>query len=257
MAQKQEIGPSPISFATMVLKTLAGGAGGVIGALILLLGFVLIGTLLPDSSLTEFVSPVFVFLLSVLIFMSSTVGNIISTLLIALTEREKYTKKSTSIYQVFVVSLIIFLFMVPVYFIAAASGESFAAFTVALHIVLTAQISALTLEVISNPKYALVGVYGVGFSIIVSAAVLFILQGLFPAQMLLFAALPIVWGSIAFVGSIVAMIYGWLARVYDKDFLAADTVYGDDYGEQDTSDEEPEPEVEDTEGADFLKKSKD
>lgn len=257
MAQKQEIGPDKISFPLFFLKILAGGAGGVVGTLLLLLGFVLTASILPESNLAETVSPVFVFILAVMIFIASTIGNMLSTFLLALTEKEKYSKKSTAVYQVFVISLIIFLFMVPVYFISSSFEGPGAAFTVALHIILTAQISALTLEVISNHRYALVGVYGTAFSIVISAAILFGLASVFTPQMLLFAALPIVWGAIAMVGSIVTMIYGWLARIYDKDFLAADAVYGDDYGEEDSSDQQPEPEVEDTEGADFLKKSKD
>ena len=50
------------------------------------------------------------------------------------------------------------------------------------------------------------------------------------ANLLLFAALPIVWGSIAFTTSVVDMVYGWIVDIYDKDFLAADMLYGEDYG---------------------------
>lgn len=254
MAEKQEIGPDKVSFPLFILKVLAGVAGGVVGSLLLLLGFVLAASLIPDTSLTESISPVFIFILSVMIFISSTVGNMLSVLLLALTEGKKYTKKSTAVYQVFIVNLLMFLFLVPVYFLSSASAP----YTVALHIILTAQVAALTLEVISNDRYSLVGVYGTAFSIIFSAAVLFGLSSIVEPQLLLFAALPIVWGSIAFIGTMVTSIYGWLARIYDKDFLATDTVYGDDYGEEDISDDEPEEEIqEDTEGADFLKNSKD
>ena len=256
MKYTEEIGPNKISIPLFFLKILAGGAGGVIGTLFLLLGYVLVSSLIPESNFNEFVSPVFVFILSVIIFIASTIGNMLSVLLLSLTEKDKYTKKSTTVYQVFIVSLILFLFMVPVYFIASSFGPQFTAPVVALHIILTAQVSALIMEVVSNYKYALVGVYGTSFSIVLSAAVLLGIATSFPPQLLLFFALPVVWGMVAMIGTLVTMIYGWLARIYDKDFLAADQVYGDDYGLEDTSDTPPEPEIEDTEGADFMKKSK-
>jgi len=70
---------------------------------------------------------------------------------------------------------------------------------------------------------------------------------------LLFAALPVVWGSIAVVQSITIMIYGWIARVYDKDFLSTQTVYGDDDGKEVESEEEAAPKAKDEAGADFLR----
>ena len=72
-------------------------------------------------------------------------------------------------------------------------------------------------------------------------------------QILLFAALPIVWGSIAFVQSIFTMLYGWIARTYDKDFLSTQTVYGSDYGKEVESDEPVAPKANDEAGADFLR----
>jgi len=127
---------------------------------------------------------------------------------------------------------------------------------VALHVIITAQVSALILEIISNYRYALLGVYGVTFSTLISAGILFGLMNITtePA-ILLFAALPVVWGSIGFTYSIVTMLYGWFARVYDKDFLATDTLYGRDYG-NDEEDEEEEPRAQDEQGADFLRHNK-
>ncbi len=256
----QELGPGRVSFGTFLLKILAGGAGGIGGSLILVVIFVLASSVLsPLTGAQEGeaiqVSPIFTFILMMMIFLSSTVGNIISTWLIALTERGKYTRVASAISQVFIISMIIFVLMVPVYFITSATNITITAYAVALHIIISAQVSALILEIVSNYRYALVGVYGITFSILVSAGIMFGLAGIVSSpQVLLFVALPIVWGSIAFVQSIFTMIYGWIARTYDKDFLSTQTVYGSDYGKEVEVQEEPEtPKVKDEEGANFLR----
>lgn len=256
----QELGPGKISFGTFLLKILAGTAGGIGGSLVLVVIFVLAASVMTpltgaqDGAAIE-VSPIFTFILMMMIFLATTVGNIISTWLMALTEREKYTRISSAISQVFIISMIIFILMVPVYFITAATNVTITAYAVALHIIIAAQVSALILEIVSNYRYALVGVYGITFSILVSAGIMFGLAGMVSSpQILLFVALPIVWGSLAFVQSIFTMLYGWIARTYDKDFLSTQTVYGKDYGKEVEVQEEPEtPKAKDEEGANFLR----
>lgn len=257
MTEQQDVGPNRIPFTTFLLKLIAAGCGGGVGSLILLvIFFVASSVLTPLTSATDnYVSPIFVFILLMMIFISSTVGNILSTWLLALTEREKYKRIPSTIYQVFIISLIIFILMAPIYFVTAASGIQIIAYAVALHIILSAQVSALVLEIVSNIKHALVGVYGVTFSILLSAGIMFGLSTVVEApQILLFVALPIVWGSIALVGSITTMIYGWIARIYDKDFLSTQTVYGDDYGKDvEEMESMEEPKAKDESGADFLR----
>ena len=253
-----EASPPSISFGTFLLKILAGAAGGIGGSLILLVIFVLASSILtPITSYkdgVEQVSPIFTFILMMMVFLASTVGNIVSTWLMALTEREKYTRVQSAIYQVFIISMIIFLLMVPVYFITATTELGITAYAVALHIIISAQVSALILEIVSNYRYSLVGLYGITFSILTSAGIMFGLAGVVDSpQILLFVALPIVWGSIAIVQSIFTMIYGWMASTYDKDFLSTQTVYGSDYGKEVENEEEEAPKAKDEEGADFLR----
>jgi hypothetical protein len=146
--------------------------------------------------------------------------------------------------------------MVPVYFMTASIDIQITVYAVALHIILSAQISALILEIVSNYKYALVGLYGVTFSVLLSAGIIFGLAKFIESPaLLLFAALPIVWGSIAFMQSIVTMIYAWIVEIYDKDFLSTQTLYGKDYGKEVESEEDSEPKAKDEAGADFLRKN--
>jgi len=254
-AQPIERDPNDIGFTTLLLKLLASAAGGGVGSLVLLLIFFLASSLLtPLTTPDSYVSPIFVFVLLIMIFLSSTASNIISTWLLALTERDKYTRISSTIYQVFIVNLIVFLLMAPIYFLTATVDVTIISYAIALHIIMTAQVSAIILEIISNYRYALVGIYGVTCSILVSSGIMLALAAYIDSpQILLFLALPIVWGTIAFMSSIVTMVYGWIAHTYDKDFLSTKTMYGDDYGREVLPEEEVVPKAKDEAGADFLR----
>jgi len=250
-----QLGPPKISFPRFLLKILAGMTGGVIGTLILLMVFVLSSSILTpvlNPQPEQLVSPIFIFFLLVIVFLSTTIGNLLSTFLLSYTEPDKYKNRSSAIYQTFIVHIIIFILMVPVYFITSSIDVKITIWAVALHVIISAQTSALILEIVSDRKYALVGLYGVTFSILISAAVIFLMAKVVTSPtILLFAALPVVWGSIAFTQSVVTMIYGWIVEIYDKDFLAADTVYGHDYGKK--IEKKPEPKAKDESGADFLR----
>lgn len=251
----EEISPPKISFPRFLLKLIAATAGGVAGTLILLLIFILASSAMPSITsfnVENYISPIFVFILLAMIFLASTIGNILSAFLLSLTEREKYKRTSSAIYQIFIISVIIFLLMAPIYFITYSVNYENIAYSVALHLVISAQVSALILEIVSNYKYALVGVYGTTFSILASTAILFGLSGIIqnPA-ILLFAALPIIWFSTAFMQSIVTMVYAWIAQIYDKDFLSTQALYGADYGNE--VEEKPIPKAKDEVGADFLR----
>lgn len=253
---QQQDEPGTIGFSTLLLKLLATAAGGGVGSLILVVIFFLASSLLTPLTAPEegYVSPIFVFVLLIMIFLSSTASNIVSTWLLALTERGKYTRIASTIYQVFIVNLIVFILMAPIYFLTATVDVGVIAYAIALHIILTAQASAIILEIVSNYRYALVGVYGVTFSILISGGIMLALASYINSpQILLFLALPIVWGTIAFMGSMVTMVYSWIAHVYDKDFLSTKTMYGDDYGKEVLPEEEITPKAQDEAGADFLR----
>lgn len=258
----EQSGPPKITFPGFLLRILATGTGSSIGAIVLLLIFVLASSLLTplvNAQAGDYVSPIFIFITIIMVFASTTIGNILSTLFLALTDRNRYKRKSSTIYQIFIVSILMFILMAPVYFLTASIDVSLVAYAIALHIIITAQVSILILEIVSNYRYSLVGLYGVAFSIILSAIVLFGLANILPdARILLLVALPVVWISIGIMHSLVTMIYGAIVSTYDKDFLSTQTLYGGDYGEdvEGAQEQEKRPRVKDQAGASFLRKKR-
>lgn len=258
---KELIGPPNVNFLRFILKLGAGIGGGVAGALILLVVFLLASSILQPAlqPRTEAeINPLFIFVLMAMIFLSSCGSNILGTLFLALTDRERYSRMSSSLYQIFIVNIVIFGLTAPVYLITSNMGVGATAYAAGLQIVLSAQASALILEMVSDPKYSLLGIYSTIFAILFSAGIAFmVFQATQNITILLFAVFPIIWISIGFMEGLIGMIYHGIYVTWGVDFLAQTVSYGEDYGKQKTEEEVVEEEEEekrvDQSGADFLR----
>ena len=258
---EQTAGPSSPSFLTLVLKTFAGLGGGIAGMVILLLIFLGASTVLqpafnPSALGAEEIAknPLFIFVFMAMIFLTSLGANILGSVFFSFVEHEKYSRTSTSLYQIFFVNLVIFIIMAPIYLLLDARGLlDMTGVLAALHVVLSALASVMILEIIGNLRYAVVGVYGVVFSILVSTGLIMLVYEFSERNptVVLFAALPIMWTMLGFVTVIVEMLYRWLYTLYGTDFLMSKTEYGKDYGEQEPEEEEPPPDIT---GSEFLGK---
>lgn len=254
-------GPSSPSFLTLVLKTMAGLGGGVAGTLILLVIFLLASTILEPAFNPGSLgvdggdkNPLFIFVFMAMIFLTSLGSNLLGSLFFSFVQHEKYGKVSTSMYQIFFVNVVIFIIMAPIYIILDTQGLlNLTGFLAGFHVLLAALASVMILEIIGNIRYALVGVYGVIFSLLFSVGtIMLILQ--FTQQnptVVLFATLPIMWTSLGFISVVVEMVYRWIWTLYGTDFLASATEYGGDYGEDEPEEVSPPPDVS---GSEFLDK---
>jgi MFS family permease len=255
-------GPRKISFFTLVLKTMAGFAGGVAGTLVMLLIFLstssilqpVIGTATAEETASGEVSPLFMVVLLGMIFATSIVSSILGTLLIAYTERDRYTRIATMLSQVFIINIVIFAFVLPIYLTTSTARIELTAFAAALQIILSSAASALILELIHDYRYSLLAVYTTVLGVMVATGINFFLYFTSGnATIILFAALPIMWTLIGFTQAALAMIYFWIWQTWGTDFLASTASFGADYGIPDTSEEEEEIKRPDVEGGNFLK----
>lgn len=251
--------PSP-TFLTLVLKTFAGLGGGIAGTLILLMIFlgassILQPSLNPDISAAGEISsknPLFIFVFMAMIFLTSIGSNLLGSLFFTFVEHEKYSRTSTALYQIFAVNLVIFTLLAPLYILLDSRNLlQMIGFLAAFHVMISALASAIILEIIGNLRYALVGVYGVVFSLVISAAITLTIYQFSRPVIVLFATLPVIWMTLGFVTTISTMLYRWIWSLYGKDFLMSTTDYGRDYGEQEVEEAPPPPDVS---GADFLSK---
>lgn len=258
--ETEQSGPPSPSFLTLVLKTFAGLGGGIVGMLILLLIFLGASTILQSAwnpDLGGDVSgknPLFIFVFMAMIFLTSIGSNLLGSLFFTFVEHEKYSRASTAMYQIFFINLVIFAIMAPIYILLDAKGLlDMTGFLAGFHVLISALASVMILEIIGNLKYALVGVYGVIFALLLSTGTIMTIYELSQRNptIVLFSTLPIMWTTLGFITVIVEMFYRWIYTLYGRDFLMSKTDYGMDYGESEPEETPPPPDVA---GSEFLRK---
>ncbi|MBI4994305.1 hypothetical protein HZC21_01515 [Candidatus Peregrinibacteria bacterium] len=258
--QSQQAGPPSPSFLTLVLKTFAGLGGGIAGMVILLIIFLGASTILnsvfnPDLlAETTDKSPLFIFVFMAMIFLTSLGANLLGSLFFTFVEHEKYSRTSTAMYQVFFANLVIFIILAPVYLLLDSRNlMDMVGFLAGFQALIGALASMMILEIIGNLRYALVGVYGVIFAMLIGAASIILTYELTQNNtvIVLFSTLPVIWTLLGFVTVIVEMLYRWLYTLYGSDFLMSKTSFGRDYGEPEVEEAPPPPDVT---GAEFLNK---
>jgi hypothetical protein len=264
MEQKQqEKEMQQFTFLNLITRTFAGLGGGIVGTVILLVIYILTVSIVapvlaPAGDSETTLNPLFIFILMGMVFASTLGANLISPLFVSFTARDKYNRITTSLFQIFIVNIVIFIILIPIYLFSTGIGLEFISYAAGLHIVFSVLASALIFEIIANYRYALLGVYSTIFGILLAIAFnIMMYQATGNATILLFLALPVLWGAVGFMFGIVGMIYQWIVKTWGTDYLATFQEYSKDYGiteEEEIAAEEPEPE--DTEGIDFLRGGK-
>jgi hypothetical protein len=260
--EQEGYGPRQLSLFTLFAKTFLGLCGGAFGSLILLIIFLAAASILqpvlsPADATTDQVNPIFIVILMAMIFLTSLLSSMLAPWLLSYTEKLRYPRMVTAVYQIFILNLIIFAFTAPIYLSTSTSSLEFTAYAAGLQILMVCLSSALIMEILNDDKYPLLGVYTSVIGVLVATAVnLFLFQLFQNATVLLFAALPITWASIGFFQATLAMIYYWYYINWGNDFLASATSYGNEYAE--VSEEEQQEEIEkalpeDSDGQDFFK----
>ncbi len=261
IAYRSEAGPHSPSFLTLVLKTFGGLGGGIAGMLILLLIFLGASTILQPALNPAYIGaeegtkhPLFIFVFMAMIFLTSLGANLLGSLFFTFVEHERYQRTATVMYHIFFVNMVIFIITVPLYLLLDARGTvDVVGVLSSFQVLLSALASVMILEIVGNSSYALVGVYGVIFSLLASTGIVTVIYEFFGRNpvVVLFAALPATWAMLGFVTVIVEMLYRWLYTLYGNDFLRSETSFGKDYGAPEVAEVVPPPDVT---GAEFLGK---
>lgn len=270
---EQDNQPPQFTFLSLITRTFAGVGGGILGSIVLLVIYILsVSVVAPVLNPVEIgsatggempeISPLFIFILMGMVFASTLAANLIAPLLISFTQSGKYKRVTTSLFQIFIVNIVVFIILAPIYLFSQGLGFEFMSYAAGLQIAFSVLASALIFEIIANYKYALLGVYSTIFAVLAAIAVnIMVYTMLGNATILLFIALPLLWGGVGFMFGIVGMIYQWVVRTWGTDYLSTFQDYTKDYGiteamqeAQEEAEEAAEPEPVDSEGVDFLRK---
>lgn len=165
----------------------------------------------------------FTFVFMVVMFITILATNIIGTFLMGIFVRERYARLSESISKILFLNLMIFILMIPLYLIVANIALQYLFYAVILQVFLSAQASILTLEIVSNAKYAVIGVYSTVIGSLMSAGILFLIyKFILDPTALFFAMFPAVWIFVSFAHGLLLMLYGLLVDASGNDFLAVE-----------------------------------
>ena len=251
--------PPAFTFLHLIMRTLAGLGGGIAGSVILLILYLVsasfLAPYLAPAEETTVTSPVFVFVLLAMVFAATLAANLLSPLFISFTQREKYGRITTTMFQIFIMNIVILIVLIPVYFFASGYGGQVVSYAAGLHIVFAILASSLIFEIISSQKYALLGIYSTILAVLGGIAFNAMLyQATGNALVLLFITIPALWGGVGFLYGIFVMLYNWIVATWGTDFLSQSQEYSKDYGiaEEEMIEEEPKEEPKDVEGTDFF-----
>ena len=206
----------PLTGTTFFLRILGGVIGGITGTIIMLMIYFLSFAALPadDSAASSGITS---FVLITMILLSTLSANMVSSQIIALSDKEKYQDSKTTLLHIFVLNLALFIFVTPVYLFSDPSKLQIVA---AFHLLISAQMSALMMEIFAGNQYPLVGTYGVAFGGVTAFSIVsFILLSASDVEsglstIMIFIAMPLVWGLIEFFQCIAEIIYSKVCGMY-------------------------------------------
>jgi len=205
----------PLTGSTFFFRILGGLVGGITGTIIMLIIYFLSLAALPaeengSAGITRFV-------LITMILLSTITTNMVSSQIIAFSDREKYQDSRATLINIFALNLILFIFTTPLYLFTETNNIQIVA---AFHLLISAQMSALIMEVFAGDQYPLVGTYGVAFGGITAFSVVaFVINastgtasGI--STIILFIAMPLVWVLLEFFQCLVEVIYTKVYELY-------------------------------------------
>lgn len=214
----------PLSLPLFALRLLSGITGGVAGMLIAFVAYFIMSVFIPTGDETTSLS---FFAIIVMAFVATISANTITAVMLTFMDHEKYSRRKTTVTQVFLFNLVLFFLSLPLYLIAI--GMDITIGVVALHFMLSAYVSSLIMEILAGYEFSLVGVYANSLGIFVSICfALFLLSSNVSQLILTLGAMPAVWFTLELVGGFVELVYDNFLKYYGVDALNVETDLGGD-----------------------------
>ena len=204
----------PLTGSTFFLRFLGGIIGGVSGTIIMLMIYFLSFAALPAQE--ESAASITKFILIAMVLLSTITTNMVSSQIITISDRDKYQDSRATLINIFVLNLVLFIFTIPLYIFIDGENLQFIA---AFHLLISAQMSALIMEVFAGYQYPLVGAYGVAFGGITAFSIVSLIlassagTGSGISTIILFFAMPLVWGLLELFQCLCEVVF---AKIYER-----------------------------------------
>lgn len=190
----------------IIQRLFAASMGGFFGSgamfLIYLLNTYIIDK--PENLINEF-------FLIFMVFIGSLVANLFAGLFLSMAYAEKYSRRTTMIWQAFHVNLFLFLVTFPFYTLVLEQLNTIALF----HVFFSVMASNIVYEIFSGDgSYSLTGLYGSLFGNFILFVGLILLETSTFESVLVFSLLPISWFVITFLTIVTERIYSAFYQFY-------------------------------------------
>lgn len=232
------IPPREVPFSLFFFKSLSGIGIGILGMLVLL-SFVLLG--LDTFGEGAVSGPFLTFAAVVMGFITAIATNSLGIFVFGILDRDKYADIRGVMKHVVSLNIFIFLFLLPVYFLAIVVPEEnlrSVILVATIQLVASALASMLVLELSNSQstRQNIIAVYGVIFSVLATIVVNILIYQLgqsvsSPAELatvgsggkgitiVLFSILPTTWLFFGAFTTIVEMVYRWIYQTWGQDPL--------------------------------------
>lgn len=224
-----EVGPHRVSGASVFLRGIAGGLGGIAGTMILFL-FILLSQQILDTTGFDMsaLSPVLIFVGAVILFLGSLISNALGNFLIALTDPAKYEHIGKGILQVLLMNIIIFIFVLPAFLVVKVTNQDYIFYIAVLQFLFSALTSALVFNAAAIDRtQSLLNIYSVTLGVFIGILFISLLIVLTNPMVAFFLLPAVVWFTIGFFGAIIEYYYYQLYKRSGVDFLQTDVGFVD------------------------------
>jgi len=243
MNNKIDTNPQNVQFITIVFRAFAGFGGGMIGSILLFLIFFLVSNIsgldIIQASTGKSEHPIFIFVIMTIAIVGIITASTMSAMFFSFAESQRYFRLRSSLVQILIVNIIIFISMVPIYTLThflqdvPAEGEegvNVFAIVFACHTIISSFSSNIILEIMADWKHSILEIYSTIVSVIISillSGILFQLNH----TIVIFALMPIFWMITGVFCGIFRMIYYLIYSNYGVDILSVDAKYSYDYNQ--------------------------
>lgn len=213
--------PRKLSLEAFLFRFFASIGGSIAGTLLLSATFFLSLSAFSEQS-SETLS---LYIILVIILVGTLSTNVFTPFLIALTDKERYSRPLTILTQAFILNITIFLVSVPLYSLLQIARPEMLSFVAGFHLLLTTQVSAILLELYSDQRFILGGIYGVALGSLLSFCFIITLYGTNKETLIMFILGPLLWISIECCRSLVEIGYYFYYRLFGIEALDTETSY--------------------------------
>lgn len=213
--------PRKLSIETFLFRLFASIGGSITGTLILSAVFFLSLSAFGEQT-SETLS---LYVILAIILVGTLTTNVLTPFLISITDKERYKKPFTILTQAFILNLVLFIVSVPLYSLLHVAKPEIISYIAAFHFLITAQVSAFMLELFSEQRFVLSGLYGVAVGSLISFTIIMLMYGTNRETLIMFIIAPLLWISIECFRSLVEIMYYFYYRLFGVEALDTETSF--------------------------------